>query len=213
MSRIGKPPCGPLQGSISLSCEGKEILSSAYSRQVVPAGIYGQLTNFVLIVRVLKSAFRSAEYDQLRNIDANETKVLRFINLVDTELQLDISTNVSSVQQLLKTLDAPITRLVNQAFLFEKTLNENKYVAILRWISSVPYVRHHQQYSEGRLPGTTEWLLQHPEYGSWMVSSTSSILLLHGILGSGKTTLTSAVVDDLLQRSSSQSLHYPVAYF
>ncbi|KAI9655980.1 MAG: hypothetical protein M1821_005041 [Bathelium mastoideum] len=164
-------------------------------------------------VRLLKSAFQSTEDGQLRNIDASEARVLRFIKLVDTELQLGIAKEVNSVHHLLQTLEAPIARLVDQAFLFEKTLNERKYLDILRWISSVPYARHHERHSEGRLPGTAKWLLQHSEYRSWMASSSSSALLLHGILGSGKTALASAVIDDLVQRSSSEPLRCPVTYF
>ncbi|KAI9684613.1 MAG: hypothetical protein M1822_005701 [Bathelium mastoideum] len=160
-----------------------------------------------------ESAFHSAEDDQLQNIDASEAKVLRFIRLVDTELQLGTAKEVNSVHHLLQSLEAPIARLVDQAFLFEKTLNERKYLDILRWISPVPYARHHERHSEGRLLGTAKWLLQHSEYRSWMASSSSSTLLLHGILGSGKTALASAVIDDLVQRSSSEPLRCPVTYF
>ncbi|KAI9695395.1 MAG: hypothetical protein M1820_008650 [Bogoriella megaspora] len=164
-------------------------------------------------VRVLKSVFHAAESDQLQKIEDAEARVTHFVEIIDTELQIDIQRGVTSVLQLLGDLKAPMTRLVDVAFLFEKSLEESKYLEILNWISSVPYFRHHQQHSGERLSKTGKWLLQHPEYCSWLASSSSSILLVHGIRGSGKTALVSAVVDSLLTNSSVQSSPAPVAYF
>ena len=60
---------------------------------------------------------------------------------------------------------------------------------ILEWLSSQPYLDHHQQIKKQALEGSGQWLLQDQTYAEWYKSSTSSLLWLHGKPGSGKSTL------------------------
>ncbi|KAL9076264.1 MAG: hypothetical protein Q9157_003711, partial [Trypethelium eluteriae] len=81
---------------------GVETISRLITRYAILEELYLQRTykgraelENLLVDLYKESAFHYAEDDQLRNIDINETKVLRFIKLVDTELQLSIAGEVS----------------------------------------------------------------------------------------------------------------------
>lgn len=161
----------------------------------------------------MKSSFQSDEDQQIKKIIAQEAKVSSLAILFDAKIQQDTSTAVLAVRTLLQELDKPINRIVDQAAVYAKTLEENQYHAVLSWLSRIPFVRHHERHSESRIPGSGKWLLDHPQYLSWKNSSNSLILLLHGIEGSGKTSLASAVVDSFLKGSSKQTSLAPTAYF
>jgi len=60
---------------------------------------------------------------------------------------------------------------------------------ILEWISSIPYMSHHQRISDGRLENTARWILQRDEYHDWRASSKSMLLLLRGIRMSPRFSL------------------------
>lgn len=68
----------------------------------------------------------------------------------------------------------------------------SKRKKILQWLSSEPYIKHHEQTKKDVLSGTGQWLLSDPEFIRWKEDSASSILWLHGILGSGKSKLVYA---------------------
>lgn len=161
----------------------------------------------------MKSSFHSDEDQQIEKIVAQEAKVSSLAILSDAKIQQDTSTAVLAVRTLLQELEKPINRIVDQAAVYAKTLEENQYREVLSWLSPVPFVRHHERHSESRIPGSGEWLLDRPQYLSWKSSSNSLILLLHGIEGSGKTSLASAVVDSFLKESSKQTCPAPTAYF
>lgn len=166
-----------------------------------------------LPIRMVKSAFQTDEDQQMQKIVAQEARIPKLAALSDAEDQQDTSRDVRAARSLLEDLEKPIHRLSDQAALYAKTLEEQRYLEILRWLSPVPFVRHHERHSESRIPGSGKWLLEHPHYLRWKSSSQSSILLLHGIIGSGKTTLASAVVDSFLKESSKQTSPAPTAYF
>ena len=129
---------------------------------------------------------------------AQDSKVSDLAVLSRLEIQPKTSCDILAVRNLLEGLEAPINRLIDQAAVYARTLEQNRYLEILRWLSSVPYVWHHEEYSKNRLPGSGNWLLDHPEFISWKGSSHSSILHLTGTVGSGKTFLSSAVIDSFL---------------
>jgi Cdc6-like AAA superfamily ATPase len=162
-----------------------------------------KLLKLTLSVRMVKSSFQYDEDQQMRKIVAQEAKVSSLAILSDAKIQQDTS----------KDLEKPMNRLVDQAAVGAKTLEENQYREVLSWLSPVPFVRHHERHSESRIPGSGKWLLDHPQYLSWRNSSNSLILLLHGIKGSGKTFLASAVVDSFFKESSKQTSSAPIAYF
>lgn len=149
----------------------------------------------------------------MEKILAQKAKVSNLANLVNTEIQQNVDQNVVAVRHILEALDNPIKRLVDQATMSTKTLQEHEYLELLHWLSSVPFSRHHERHSESRVPDSGKWLLDHPQYLSWKRSSTSSMLLLHGTVGSGKTSLVSAVVDSFFRESSGRVSPAPFAYF
>lgn len=161
----------------------------------------------------MKSASQPEEDYQMQKIVAQEAKLSNLAKLVNAEIDQDTSKSVAAVRNLLEGLRTPINRLANQATLSTQTLQENQYLKLLRWLSSVPFSRHHERHSENRIPGSGRWLLDHPQYLSWKSSSSSSTLLLHGVLGSGKTSLASTVVDSFLEESPGRPLPAPLAYF
>jgi hypothetical protein len=64
-----------------------------------------------------------------------------------------------------------------------------KRAQILRWLSSEPYIKHHEETKKDALPGTGQWLLSDMVFHTWKNGSESSLLWLHGMIGSGKSKL------------------------
>lgn len=110
-------------------------------------------------------------------------------------------------------LEDSVTRLIDQAAVYQTMVDDIKHLELLRWLSSSPFTRHHEAISEQRMPNSATWLLHHPEYSNWKASSSSSILLVHGIQGSGKSNICSAVVDSFLSEHTANPLAAPIAYF
>ena len=52
---------------------------------------------------------------------------------------------------------------------------------MLEWLSSVPYMKHHETKIKACLPGSGHWLFEKQVFLEWRKSSVSSILWLHGI--------------------------------
>lgn len=67
---------------------------------------------------------------------------------------------------------------------------EHERLSILQWLSTEPYMAHHDEIYKKVLKGTGAWLLSHSQFLEWQRSSASSILWLHGIPGSGKSCLS-----------------------
>lgn len=128
-----------------------------------------------------------------------EAKLLKFASLSDAER--------------LHLLEDSMIRLTDQASIVQKTLEESKYLELLRWISPSPYTRHHEALAATRMPNSASWVLSHDRYRSWKNASSSSILLLHGIPGSGKSHICSAVVDNYLAERQLNPLAAPMAYY
>lgn len=55
-------------------------------------------------------------------------------------------------------------------------------------------------YTEERLPSTCDWVFVHNDYLEWTVADGPTCLWISGVSGTGKTILSSAIVDDLLER-------------
>lgn len=149
----------------------------------------------------MKSAFQIDEDKQVEKIRNKEAKVSAIAMLSDAE-----------VLNQLWLLENPINRLLDQASVQAKTIEEARYREILDWMSPVKYTKYHQKYAENRLPGTGNWFLKHQKYLDWKSSSDSSILLLHGVAGCGKSSLVSAIIDSLDAPATTASTA-PVPYF
>lgn len=149
-------------------------------------------------MRLAKSTFRIADHEQMQKIAARDADVVNLANIADSEV--------------LQFLETAVVRLCDQASLAAKSLDEEKYLDLLRWLSDMPFTRHHELRCQSRVPGTGGWLFRHKEFEDWATSSTSSILLIHGIPGSGKSTLCSAIIDALIATASREPLAAPFAF-
>ncbi|KAI5792038.1 hypothetical protein FPQ18DRAFT_291967, partial [Pyronema domesticum] len=87
-------------------------------------------------------------------------------------------------------------------------LEDSERSSILEWISTIPYLRHHELINAGRLEGTGQWLLERQDYRTWISSSVSKLLLLRGIPGAGKTYIASKVIDSLPSNTTGMKLAY-----
>ncbi|KAI4282672.1 MAG: hypothetical protein L6R38_002762 [Xanthoria sp. 2 TBL-2021] len=153
------------------------------------------------------------EDDQMQKIEIQESRVLNIAKLVDAELGQDTNNNVKTVRDLLTRLEGPMERLAQQTNASFAALRQDQRLEILRWLSPIPFSRHHEAYAGNRVPSTGNWLLNHPRYREWDIASSSSIVLLHGVPGSGKTAVVSAVVDRFLSQSPGQASLTGLAYF
>ncbi|KAI4594346.1 hypothetical protein KJ359_008370 [Pestalotiopsis sp. 9143b] len=151
------------------------------------------------LARTVKNVLRPPDKSLMESIVEKEAELLKIAGLSDTEK--------------LHYLEASVTRLVDQASIYQKKLDETKHLELLRWLSSSPFTRHHEAISESRMPRSAAWLLGHSEYKTWHNSSSSAILLLHGIQGSGKSNICSAVIDFFLAERASNPTTAPLAYF
>lgn len=149
-------------------------------------------------MRLAKSTFRIADHDQMQKIAARDADVVNLATIADSEV--------------LQFLETAVVRLCDQTSLAAKSLDEGKYLDLLRWLSDMPFTRHHELRCQSRVPGTGGWLFRHKDFEDWATSSTSSILLIHGIPGSGKSTLCSAIIDALIATASREPLAAPFAF-
>ena len=149
-------------------------------------------------MRLAKSTFRIADHEQMQKIAALDADVINLANIADSEV--------------IQSLETAVVRLCDQASLATESLDEKKYLDLLRWLSDMPFTRHHELRCQSRVPGTGGWLFRHKDFEDWATSSTSSILLIHGIPGSGKSMLCSAIVDSLIATASKEPLAAPFAF-
>lgn len=57
-------------------------------------------------------------------------------------------------------VDAGVSHLLNR-------VDENERGELLKWISKVPFGKHHDEIREKRTPGTGDWLIQREDFNSW----------------------------------------------
>lgn len=81
---------------------------------------------------------------------------------------------------MLDALNAPLTRVDKNVQTLLEGMEKEGRIALLEWISSVPFGDHHGNVKEGRTPGTGEWLLQDSNFCSWEEASSSGIFWLQG---------------------------------
>ena len=59
-------------------------------------------------------------------------------------------------------------------------LTEGKRRKILKWLSTIEYVKHHENNKEGLLEDTGNWLLTGEKFDKWQKSADSRFLWLRG---------------------------------
>ncbi|KAL7267122.1 hypothetical protein RUND412_010302, partial [Rhizina undulata] len=68
------------------------------------------------------------------------------------------------------------------------SLEDKKRKAILKWLSKVDYIQHHDFIASARQPNTGDWLFEKDHFQQW-IKASSPIFWLHGNPGAGKTVL------------------------
>ncbi|KAF4344015.1 hypothetical protein FBEOM_2059 [Fusarium beomiforme] len=134
-------------------------------------------------IRLAKSVFWTRD-DEIQKILSREDEVLKLAKLQD----------MSDLRFIEKT----VLRVRDQINHNTKSIEEKDYMKMLSWLSTSPFVIHHDTISQSKAP----------DFGH-----SSSTLWVHGITGSGKTNLFSVVVDTLLAMRAANPESTPFAYF
>ncbi|TGO81577.1 hypothetical protein BPOR_1097g00010 [Botrytis porri] len=97
---------------------------------------------------------------------------------------------IRQFEDILRQFEQPIARSATFLQDYQDSLEFQERETLLRWLSTIPYRKHHKLKRSERLEGSCEWLLNSADYIQWKDSSVSSILWLNGIAGCGKIVLT-----------------------
>lgn len=126
-----------------------------------------------------------------------------------------ITTTVNSeLYRILDNLSKPLTRLASEISAIKHNLEEKDRMMLFKWLSVVPYTKHHRTKVKERLPDSGQWLLRRPVVIDWMRQRNSSILWLHGIPGSGKKSmLVACVIEHIRTSGELVARPAPIAYF
>ncbi|AEO64672.1 uncharacterized protein THITE_74764 [Thermothielavioides terrestris NRRL 8126] len=163
------------------------------------------------ITRTLHSMLHPGEtVDLFSNLVKHESELAREAQACESRRRADAD---ASLMRLLRELEVPLTRVDDKVSSLLERIDDSERLAILEWISAVPYRKHHNTVKEDRTPGTCQWLLRHPRFYEWADASSSVILWLQGSPGAGKTFLTSAVIDHVEGILSSSPNHEGFAFF
>ena len=128
------------------------------------------------------------------------------------KLALDQKSSSKKFEDLLRDIEGPIHRGIDQLESFKDHLKLDERTAILLWISPEPYLEHHMQNIKDVLQGTGQWLLEEPLFRNWKRDSASSLFWLHGTSGSGKTKLVSLVIEEFMEQNH-KGLSVPPVFF
>ncbi|KAJ5493724.1 Galactose oxidase/kelch beta-propeller [Penicillium fimorum] len=210
--------------------------SFAASKQLEQAvvGVYGSILKYLIEakryfehktgVRLLKSGlFGHNDFQELLDkMEADERLVDRCASLVQGEMNNDISSHLAtlslemntfhSLRDTLTRMEQPISQVFFHLNKVEDHLDSIQRRQMLDWLSSQPYVDHHDTIKFRVLDGTCQWVLQHASFTEWKAESTNSLLWLHGAQGAGKSCLASMVIEDGMHVSS-QIGDFAHAYF
>ncbi|KFA71872.1 hypothetical protein S40288_07723, partial [Stachybotrys chartarum IBT 40288] len=147
--------------------------------------------------RIFESALPTqSKLDQfLEDIRTAHGYVGECTSLVDRDDQLR---HYAELKRLLADIDTPVRRMNDGLSMIQDDLQASKRIKVLGWLSSQPYIQHHEQTKVGLIPGTGQWLLTDPVFQKWKKESASSIIWLHGIPGFGKSKLVSIVIEDAI---------------
>lgn len=84
------------------------------------------------------------------------------------------------LNDLLHGLDAPLTRIDANVCTLLEDINSKDQIAMLEWISSIPYGKHHNTVKHARGTDTCRWLLERSRFQEWEDSSSSVFMWLQG---------------------------------
>ncbi|KAJ5347715.1 uncharacterized protein N7506_000968 [Penicillium brevicompactum] len=112
----------------------------------------------------------------------------------------DLRNRLSSNISILNAFNGRITRDTISMLLEHKT-DETQRVC-LDWLSPTTHAARQSEYLRLLQPGTGQWLLQSQNFLSW-IDEPGKTMFCPGIPGAGKTILSSAVIDEIESRYSS----------
>lgn len=121
--------------------------------------------------------------DGLKMVWVKHQRVADCTRLIDAQY-------IRHFEDILRQFKQPIVRSATILQDYQDSLELRERETLLRWLSTVPYRKHHKLKLSERLEGSCEWLLNSTDYIQWKDSSASSILWLNGIAGCGKSVLT-----------------------
>ncbi|KAK8257221.1 hypothetical protein IWZ00DRAFT_6963 [Phyllosticta capitalensis] len=125
----------------------------------------------------------------------------------------DLQSVQVSLKQKLEDLESPFTRIDRQVDRLHTALEASERSLLLKWLSEIHVVRHHESVLSGVLPQSGEWLLNNYEFKTWKESSSSSFFWLHGWQGCGKSHLIAIAVENLKRQGIPLARPPPLAYF
>lgn len=90
------------------------------------------------------------------------------------DLERRLALDVQAVESARSAgIDGRVARILQK-------VDADEELAILEWVSSVPYAGLHEAIVEDRMPNTCEWLLRHSGFRQWEGSSESAMMWLQG---------------------------------
>ncbi|KAG7405660.1 Ankyrin repeat domain-containing protein 50 [Fusarium oxysporum f. sp. rapae] len=110
-------------------------------------------------VRLAKSVFWTGD-DGIQKILSSEDEVLKLVKLQDTSD--------------LRFIEKTVLRLRDQINNNTKRIEEEDYMKMISWLSTLPFPIQHETISEPRTPNFGRWLLQHEVYRNWATNSEST---------------------------------------
>lgn len=100
------------------------------------------------------------------------------LSIVDN---IEQSKEFRKIEQVLDSLEQPLRRVIDTVNEIRDNLTKDQRLDVLRWISTVPYRKHHMNSVSDVLDQSGAWLQRHDHFSEWSTSSCSAILWLHGI--------------------------------
>ncbi|TGO25124.1 hypothetical protein BPAE_0087g00310 [Botrytis paeoniae] len=204
--------------SFGVLIEGLEQISKLIAQCKVLEDLYsksaGDNTGFDEALLELYVAVLTFESHAIQIYRKNGLEMLRVKHQrVEYCTRLIDAQHIRQFEDILQQFEEPIVRSATILQDYQDSLAHQERETLLRWLSTIPYRKHHKLKRSERLEGSCEWLLNSTDYIQWKNSSASSILWLNGIAGCGKIVLTSAVIVSLCQEASGIGTAAPVAYF
>ncbi|KAL0631516.1 hypothetical protein Q9L58_009624, partial [Maublancomyces gigas] len=160
--------------------------------------------------------------DDIFSINADHSEITKFTDSTSHDYLNEAPSVIHKrfeelqLQQQGGSLPRATSSIESMYIQFRGEAEERKQCKILKWLSRIEYMHHHQIALEGIVEGTGGWLLEKEEFRRWRYSNVSSILWLHGIPGAGKTKLTCIVIETIgspLQQSKTHQTCEPVIFF
>jgi hypothetical protein len=151
-----------------------ELYSASLELLANSAKLFAQNT----AVRTLYAIFHPGETGGLvSRLVELETKLRDEALLCESERS---SAADARLTNLLRGLDAPLTRIDEGVAALLEYVSDSKRMEILDWVSTIPHGKHHNRVKEKRTADTCDWLLRHERFREWEGSSSSILLWLQG---------------------------------